>query len=161
MGINEIAESNEARRLYALLRTFFPPFSVGTWTPAFAGTSTVGTFTYTVNTGGRYIRLGPLCLAFGRIQISAITGAPTGNITITGLPFVASSTAFANGGTVWGDISNFNYAANAVELQGLIQGGEQFIRLIEAFDNANSVSTPAANFTNANCSLFLTAIYEV
>lgn len=136
-------------------------YEASTWTPSFAGDSTAGTFTYTANRGGRYIRLGNLCWITGRVEISAIPTPPTGNILITGLPFVAKNVSFANGSVAFGDVSNFNYAANAISLQGLIQANEQFIRLLESFDNAGSSSTPAANFTNTACSLIFTATYEI
>lgn len=143
------------------LRKVDAPGVSGTWTPSFEGTTGTGTFTYTANRGGRYFLTGSLCWLTARVEISAIVGAPTGAMTITGLPFAASSTAFANGSVAFGDVSNFNYAASAISLQGLILSGEAIIRLIESFDNLASASCPAANFTNAACGLIFTATYEV
>jgi hypothetical protein len=136
-------------------------YASGTWTPTFAGTGTAGTFTYTANRYGRYVRMGQVVTVFGRVIISAISVAPTGVMLISGLPFTPVNTSNQFGTACFGNISNFNYAAGALDLCGLIQPNEAFIRLIESFDNAASASTPAANFTNAACDLIFTASYLV
>lgn len=73
-----------------------PLYAIGTWTPAFTGSGTAGTFTYdTTNTGGSYTRLGSRVQIDGRLRITAITVAPTNELRITGLPF--AGTAAGNG----------------------------------------------------------------
>ena len=69
------------------LSTFY---AEGAWTPALAGSGTAGTFTYSVQTGD-YVRLGNTCFVRGRVRITAITVAPTGNLQITGLPFTSEA----------------------------------------------------------------------
>lgn len=64
----------------------------GTFTPTFVGASTAGTFTYT-NQIGRHIRSGNLVHIEGRITISAAAVSPSGNMSISGLPFTASDIA--------------------------------------------------------------------
>ena len=144
------------------LSGLFPNYKVayesGAWTPAFAGTGTAGAFTYT-NTAGRYVRWMNIVHIWGRVAISAIGTPPTTLMVITGLPYAAANVANQFGGVFFTDISNFNYAAGAIDLQGLIQPNEQLIRLLESFDNAGSQSAPAANFTNANCSLIFAGMY--
>lgn len=65
------------------------------WTPAFAfGGATTG-ITYTTQVG-RYIKIGALVIAWGTLVLSS-NGSATGAITITGLPFAASTVA----GAIW------------------------------------------------------------
>ncbi len=129
------------------------------WTPGFAGTTTPGTFTYTVNRYGGYVYMAPVIHFWGRVAISAIPVAPTGLMIITGLPYAAGNVANQFGVSDFGSISNFNYAAGALDLTGLVQPTESFIRLIESFDNAVAASTPAGNFTNVACDLIFWGSY--
>ncbi len=128
-----------------------------TWTPAYTGTLTAGTFTY-VAQRGVYTRVGRLVYVYGRVVISAITGAPTGNITITGLPFVAEATH--QHPVTFGYINQFNYAAGAMQLTGVVGAGDDVIALYESFDNGGAVAVPAANFTNAACDLIFSGVYR-
>ena len=61
------------------------PIVSGTWTPAFAGTTIAGSFTYAAQLG-RYTRVGNQVIIHAYVQISAIGVAPTGNMQITGIP---------------------------------------------------------------------------
>lgn len=161
MGINEIAESEEARRLYRLLRPYFPAFTdanIGTWVPSFQGSGTAGTFTYAVQQGA-WARIGNQVFVHGRVTISAISVAPTLVMRIVGLPFTSNATYF--GGVFFTFISSFNYSAAVLDLTGLISPATAHIRLIENFDNAGSADAPAANFTNVNCDLIFSGQYQV
>jgi hypothetical protein len=89
----------------------------------------------------------------GDLQISAIGTPPMGNMTITGLPYTAASI----GAVTFGVISNFNYAASAIQLGGDISGVA--IRLSESFDNSANVAAPAANFTNVDCRMNFAGLY--
>lgn len=59
----------------------------GTWTPVLKGGTTDGAFT--TSSGGNYIKLGNLVYIYGRIGITACTSIPSGNVMISGLPYVA------------------------------------------------------------------------
>lgn len=131
-----------------------------TWTPAFAGTGTAGTFTYSVQVG-YYTVIGPLVFIQFHVSISAISVAPTTNMTITGLPFTPSAVTNSHHGVVFTTISNFNYAANAIELTARIPPSDPRIFLFEAFDNIATVNAPAANFTNASCTLMGVGFYMI
>lgn len=72
-------------RVGALERLELPGLASGSWTPAFAGTTTAGSFTYAIQTG-QWSRYGPLVLAWFELKLSAIGVAPTGNVVISGLP---------------------------------------------------------------------------
>jgi hypothetical protein len=131
---------------------------VGTFTPAFTGTGTAGTFTYVAGRqDGSYLRIGNVVLFALEVNISAISVAPTGNMTISGLPFTAGGNQ--DGSVSFGLIANLDFSANCVQLTGLIVSGTAVIDLREVFDNAGSTAYPAANFTNANAQLRLTGMY--
>lgn len=129
----------------------------GVWTPAFAGTTIAGVFTYTIQ-DGYYFVLSNNIVLYGRVAISAIPTPPTGNMRITGLPFPSHAT-ITSGGICFTSISNFNYAANAIELKARTGSGVQFVDIREVFDNGAEVSVPAANFTNVACELRFFGLY--
>jgi hypothetical protein len=67
-------------------------YEEGTWTPAIAGGTTAGTYTYeAARTGGKYTKVGNLVTVWGVVRIVAITSAGTGTLKITGLPFTSGS----------------------------------------------------------------------
>ena len=131
--------------------------AVQTWTPAFAGTGTAGIFTYT-NQTGRYFLNGEKCEFMGFVTISAISTPPVGNMLITGLPFASTVGGYS---VTFGFISNFNYTALALQLCGRITASTAYITLSESFDNIAAVAAPAANFTNADCSLGFSGFYQI
>lgn len=137
-----------------------PIFTSGTWTPAFAGSIVPGTFTY-ASRNGHWSQDGMSIDIYGLMVISAIPGAPTGVMSITGLPFAASSLTNFRAGVSFGVISDFNYtgATTAIELTGVIAAGGSSILLFEAFDNIATVQVPAANFVNVNCNIQFSARY--
>lgn len=139
-------------------RSEVPIVQTGTWTPAFTGSGTAGTFTYS-NQYGFYERHGTTVHAFGFISISAILVAPTGTMSISGLPFVVKSTTGYRAGAVFGVIDQFNYTAAAIELTGVVVPSGSQIFLFESFDSAATVQVPAANFTNVNCDLQFSITY--
>lgn len=157
--MSEIEKATEARRLYGLLQPYFPPFSAGTWTPAWSGTLTLGAYTY-VAQQGFYTRIADIVHVYGRIAISAIGTAPTGVMVIFNLPFTCSATAGKRGAVMFGYVSNLNLTA-AAYLTGLIETNESQIRLEENFDNAASGGLPAANFNNAGCDITFFGSYPV
>jgi hypothetical protein len=138
-----------------LLRSFY---ETGTWTPAFSGTGTAGTFTYTGARSGGYVRTGEIVIAHGRIAISAISVAPTGNMRITGLPVTSAAAQLWS--VVFSYVSNLDFSANAIQLAGYVANSGTTIDMHEVFDNAAIGAYPAAIFTNANTDLIFTAIYQ-
>lgn len=65
-----------------------PSYAIGAWTPTLAGSGTAGSFTYSVQAGD-YTRIGNTCFLRGRVRITAIGVAPTGDLRINGLPFAS------------------------------------------------------------------------
>ena len=64
--------------------SFMSAYSVGTWTPTIAGTSTAGVTTYSTQTGS-YVKIGRLVFIQGYVLWTAATG--TGTIAMGGLPY--------------------------------------------------------------------------
>lgn len=117
-------------------------YAEGTWTPAFAGTTIAGTFTYTAQQG-YYIRIGNAFHIHCNLSISAIGVAPTGNLTITGLPFTA--TAALNCAFDIGFLSQFTYSVNAKEIMAVTSPSTTTILLFESFSAAGGNNLPAGN----------------
>lgn len=157
--IEDIRELQEdVRRLKAGSTTLYN--ARGTWTPAYAGTGTAGTFTYSVQVGF-YTVIDRLVFVQFHVAISAISVAPTTSMTITGLPLTPASDTNSHHGVTFATISNFNYSASALQLTGRIPPGDARIFLFESFDNAVTANAPAANFTNAACQLIGVGFYMI
>lgn len=136
-----------------------PLQATGTWTPAFTGSSTAGTFTYTAERSGYYIRIGNLVLAYGDVGISAITGAPSGNMQITGLPFTAANKEHAS--VVLGMVSELDVdTTDTIQLSAFLRKNTTQIELYEIIDNDVARAFPAARFTNVDCRIVFSVMYE-
>lgn len=106
------AQQNMARKLEQTLVVERPGgvagfttfYASGSFVPTWVGSTIAGTFTYTAAAClVEWTRIGNRLLFNGRIVISAITVAPTGNLQIAGWPFAAvadASMAIAGGGTM-------------------------------------------------------------
>jgi hypothetical protein len=68
----------------------------GTWTPGLAGSSTPGTFSLSIATGS-YTKIGNMVTLYAAITVSSVSGSPTGDLQITGLPFGCAAGTSANG----------------------------------------------------------------
>lgn len=118
----------------------------GTWVPVLAGTTTPGTFTYTLQSG-TYIRHENMCFIQGIINITVITVAPVGLMDITGLPFASSTLA---GITVAGGAEmyfwNTNLATAHTQVGGQVSaGGATSMRLTKSADNVAAGSLGAGD----------------
>lgn len=120
-------------------------YETGTWTPVLVGVGTAGTFTYSTQTGN-YTRIGNRVFFNARITISAITGAPAGLMTITGLPYTSYATGA--GGTM-GRCSfmlqtAWNYAAGYTQVEGVIVASESRIQIYKNGDGVAVTSVTGA-----------------
>ncbi len=73
-------------------------YEEGTWVPTITGSGTAGSPTYT-DQHGYYIKTGSLVTVWFNVAYSAISGSPTGDVTLGALPFTSSSSTsyFASG----------------------------------------------------------------
>jgi hypothetical protein len=110
-------------------------YEEGTFTPTIVGVSTVGTATYTVQTG-KYTKIGDRVLINIYLQWTGGTGA--GNMDISGLPF-SSESSVANQ-----SLSNYNsgIAMTAGHVMQLITGASSI------FINVNSIPTGGGSDVN-------------
>lgn len=69
-----------------------PTYPVSSWTPTLVGATTPGSPTYTIRTG-RYIQISPYLVWFSASVTITNLGGAAGNMSITGLPFVANGDA--------------------------------------------------------------------
>lgn len=94
-----------------MLRAVANIYSEGTWTPVLSdGTNNA---TSTVNTTGRYAKIGGVVNVWGRIQVSSL-GAMAGSSRITGLPFLVTNIQSNYGGVTFGLAAGLNIVANQV-----------------------------------------------
>lgn len=135
-------------------------YAEGSWTPAFQGAGTAGTFTYAMQVG-RYTRIGNVCFVRARVGISAITVAPTGAMYITGLPLTSANVTNLHGAVALGEIHNINYVAGYTDLAGHIPPNLTRIELVWSADNAAVAALDGGIFTNANARLTLAGHYQV
>lgn len=113
----------------------FPSFyAAGTWAPTIVGSGTAGTFVYAATTAGNYERIGRTVLFSGRITITTVSVAPTGNLTIRGLPIAAAAvTSGSPGGaqfSFWSTVRLDTTVANTTYLAGWIQNSASLIDLL-------------------------------
>lgn len=139
--------------------------ATGTWPLALQGSTIAGVFVYGATTAGTYTRLGNTVFIRGRIAITTVTTAPTGNLRITGLPFTAATTTNGTPGaaqfTYW-SLCNLGGGAK-VYLAGLISSGQTRIDLVVS-DSAGGAAvalTGAVAGVAPNTDLIFTGQYEV
>lgn len=135
----------------------------GSSTPALAGSGTAGTFTYdTTNTRFQYERIGNKMFFNGRINITATSVAPTGNMSITGLPTAAG--ANSNNGNILGAVvigyNGINLQAGYTQVHGFIVGGSSSILLYEMGDNVARAIVQGGEIASA-VDLFFAGWYKV
>ena len=101
-------------------------YSSGSWTPGnVVGGTVAGSITYNFKTG-IYIRIGKLVVVIGTIDIASVATAPTGTLTVSGLPY--GVTTLVSQGSV-GCPANWTLAATN------LQGGGTSLQFL-----ANSLS---------------------
>ena len=135
-------------------------YEQGTWTPAYAGTTGAGSFTYDIQEG-YYTKIGNVVTVTGRLRTDAASGA-TGNAYIDGLPFTPKnvSNAGSNGCGSLGQTGDFNTEYPV----GVYAGDNQARLFITTQPSANSTinvmdaANGFLNGTNAN-GLFFSCTY--
>lgn len=124
--------STLAAKLWPFLARLF--METGTWTPTLVGGGTAGTFTYDTSvTGGEYTRIGDRVVFNGRVRITVITVAPTGQLDIGGLPYTGDATnSNIAGGASFGGWTGITFTGARTQLGGDVVDTTAAIRLIES-----------------------------
>lgn len=113
-------------------------YDTGAWTPTLFGSGTAGTFTYdAANTEALWTRIGRELCVEGRVIVTATSVAPTGNVSIGGLPF--TSAPATDSGNIAGSLhlvwSGINLQAGYTYAAGFIVGSVTSALLYECGDN--------------------------
>lgn len=134
-------------------------YETGTWTPVLAGATVAGSHTY-ANQGGTYVKFGNLVWATGIIALSAFDPATSGNMLITGLPFVSSSGSHNSSAFEMGRFHNINLdIANGYAFPLLtLPGGNSFLQINQFGDDLPDKAVSASDFSNLSAIRF-TAVY--
>ena len=143
-----------------LAHTSLSDYSTGTWTPTFAGSSTVGLYAYTYNVGS-YTKLGRVIIASYSISGLSNTTPPTGNISINGLPFTSSTSSNDFAGTLVGAYQGFTLATGYTLMGGFASPGATSISLYESGSAQNLLPLPASAINSTAPAMYGTVIYHI
>jgi hypothetical protein len=131
-------------------------YEEGTFTPAFAF-STSGSVTYAANGQvGYYTKIGNTVRANIGFVLSGIS-SPTGDVTVTGLPFANQSSANNSASASLGIIRGF--ASAGLPLRAYTAPTETFLVLSKNDTNAGFTFLAGSDLT-ASVILFLTIVYQ-
>lgn len=122
----------------------------GPWTPALDFSTTPGTTTQAVV--GTYVKVGTMVTANFSITFSDTGTLGTGNITLTGLPFLSQTTALGAAGTVVIPFfANVKSAADRIiGLNGIVQSNSTAATLYHfALQTSDAVILTANHFTTS------------
>lgn len=132
---------------------------LGTWSPGISADGTAGTATYT-HRRGNYTLRGPDVYIWGDVQISAWSGAPSGNLRMHGLPFTSVNAtpespimAFMLGGV--------NLTAGYTSTMGVIQTNSANVRFRELGDNVAAQLIQASAVTAASLRIEVAGSYRI
>ena len=120
----------------------------GTFTPAYGGTSTNGSITYTTQSG-TYWRVGSLCYIRLRLVINVLTTAPTGTLLITGLPFTVTNAAATVYDTLEVWHSSLNVTNATTDVVAIATPNGTRLEIWECTDAIAAVGVNAANIVAA------------
>lgn len=123
-------------------------YTAGTWTPVLAGTGTAGTPTYQTHVGS-YEQIGRLVVARFNIITTALGGSPTGNMTITGLPFATANTTDDAGRCFVSGMSGVTLTASYTFVGGAISPGTSTITLTQGGSGQTGTAIATTGFAAA------------
>jgi hypothetical protein len=128
-------------------------YETGSFVPTWVGTTIAGTFTYVgASCIVEWSRIGNRLFYNGRIEISAIGVAPTGNLTLAGWPYPAVSNAgmlIAGGGAfiVWA----LNLAAGYTYTALQAVNGSSVLGVVRSGDNVAPAVVLGGELIVGNC----------
>ena len=120
-------------------------YAEGSWTPGVTFGGAAAGVTYGASNGGRYTRIGRLCIASFLLQLTS-KGSSTGTVQLTGLPFAAlTSPVLASMNAGWAT----GIAGVSGTLQGAVASGGTVVSLY-ASSGGSSSAVSNGNFTNTS-----------
>jgi hypothetical protein len=129
-------------------------YEEGTWTPAFSF-STSGSVTYS-DTTGAYTKVGRMVCVSCSLVVSSIS-SPTGNVSITGLPFTSATTGAVASAAIGGAR---NFVNSGLTLRVYNNPNSTSFVVATNDTDAGHAWLQGSNFT-ATTTLFITATYFV
>lgn len=127
-------------------------YEENTWVPSLASSGGGAPSAYGVRTG-TYTRIGRIVYFTCRINASNTTGLSAGNLSISGLPYAATSASNIIFSVTFAEIEALDYPTGAIQLYAQISGSTS-IALVFARDNTTPLATTVANISTAT---YLTA----
>ena len=118
-------------------------YEEGTWTPTYTGSTTNPTVTYELQTG-LYTKVGRMVTCTCRLSTSGITGAGSGNLSISGLPFTPAS-----GVNYSGSIANCTWWTN-YPINCLTNSGAKILLYKRSAINGTDSSMVTGDMANGN-----------
>jgi hypothetical protein len=120
-------------------------YASGTFTPGYQGSSTAGSWTYSVQ-AGFWTRIGNRC--FFNVSIAAATrpGAPTGNAWIIGLPFTSAADSNSHAAVAIDTADQVTLGGTTIQLTARIPPNGTRVEFVEVIA-AGSTVLPATSLT--------------
>jgi len=115
----------------------------GTLTPTLYGSTGAGTWAYGTQLG-KWIRQGNIVHFKLRVSPSSISGSPTGNLYIGGLPFAAEGTT-NNEFAVWS--SGLAWGSSDTQIMASLVAGADYLQLESLQNNATFESVPVSSIS--------------
>jgi hypothetical protein len=128
-------------------------YASGSFVPTWVGTTIAGTFTYVAASClVEWSRIEDRLLFSGRIEISAIGVAPTGNLTLAGFPYPGEADAsmlIAGGGAliVW----QLNISAGYTQVAMQMVDGSSAMTIMRSGDNVAPGAVQGGELIVGNC----------
>jgi hypothetical protein len=113
-------------------------YEEGAFTPFLHGQTTAGSFTYSIAVG-RYTKIGNLVHIQFRLLLASITVAPTGPLSISGLPFIVVGPSGEPGGLHLPFANGWNTAPNGMFLQNGLARADPYKLVAGTFNRTSNV----------------------
>ena len=133
-------------------------YSSGTFTPTLVGSTTAGSFTYTVQEGN-YTRLNDVISFSVCVEISAINDPPAGDISIAGLPEAANQSINRQALCV-GEWSSITLPSSRINLNAYIDSNSSSISLVGTASGYASTAVTASGIAS-NMTIAISGSYKV
>ena len=136
----------------------FDDYEEGTWTPVFAGATTSGTYTYTLQTG-LYTKIGNTVIVHCALTDITTVSAGSGPVRIQGLPYTThTATAFPHGTP---RLSQFNIAADAIDVNATAVNASTQVAVVITRDNLAASSVQVTGKVNNTAYIYFSLAYRV
>lgn len=142
-----------------------PGYVTYNWSPTLVGSTIPGTYVYAATTGGRATRIGNTVFFRGRLTLTSVSIAPTGVLSIFGLPIAAATLTLGFVGSIhFSFYSLFNLGGNTFsELGAVIASGATSADILKSKNDgtAGVNVTGAGAAVAAGTDLMFTGQYQV